>query len=48
MYAYPATPEGRKLRGRVPVLSGPMLFIFVIDFILMVANGVLAVFLFAA
>ena len=39
---------GRQGESLWPVLSGPMLFIFVIDFILMVANGVLAVFLFAA
>ncbi len=38
---------GRQGESLWPVLSGPMLFIFVIDFTLMVANGVLAVVLLA-
>jgi hypothetical protein len=39
---------GRQGESLWPVLSGPMLFIFVIDFTLMAANGALAALLLAA
>ena len=39
---------GRQGEALWPVLSGPMFFIFVVDFVLMVANGVLAALLLAA
>ena len=39
---------GRQGESLWPVLSGPMFFIFVVDFVLMVANGVLAALLLAA
>ncbi len=38
---------GRQGEALWPVLSGPMLFIFIVDFTLMVANGTLALVLFA-
>ncbi|MCF8150310.1 MAG: hypothetical protein K9K30_10105 [Burkholderiaceae bacterium] len=36
---------GRQGESLWPVVSGPMLFIFGIDFVLMIANGVLAAFM---
>jgi hypothetical protein len=39
---------GRQGEALWPVLSGPMLFIFVVDFTLMIANGTLAVVLLGA